>query len=414
MKHKELSGDFAEAFLTLFNDAAANSWDDIGLTDGVLQQLMIALFSPTPSRYWTSGLQSRQTDYERSQYLGLVQTLRRLENVNKEIGCIDEFFPTMVLLLIHLGFASWEMATWSHKQKSGSALDCPMWKLQNLCYRRKILTQPGPAGAEKHLGQLHRKYIYAVFCAMNYKASEIDLIKWSEIKWSAEEAELSVGDVMMKALDKQVASHRPLPQTQDALFEARHLSIKALLEIGKIDIKWTLSLNEHLRLTNAANGKRIVHIFWDPSLLWMIHGYFDDLYRWPELVELKRTYAILFSPSRTPASLLRNDASALPETDIEASDKSKSFSFGATHNEYDINESYRLLPTPPHYQVSKEKAPGGKNTMKKCPTYLQAVQMHHEAAMTTTLNEMETFETYVLFGDRLREIHFHMNKSRPR
>lgn len=414
MKHKDLLGDFAEAFPNLFNETAVNSWDDIGLTDGVLQQLIIALFSPAPSRYWTAGMQLRQSDYERSQYLGLVQTLRRLENVNTEIGCKDDFFPTMVLMLIHLGYASWEMATWSHKQKSGSALDCPMWKLQNLCYRHKILTQPGDTGIEKHHGQLHRKYIYAVFCAMNYKASEIDLIKWSEIKWSAEDAKLSVGDVMMRALDKQVASHRALSQTQDALFEASHLSIKALLEIGKIDIKWTLSLNEHLRLTNAANGKRIVHILWDPTLLWMIHGYFDDLHRWPEIIELKRTYAILFSPSRTPAPLRRNGASDLPETDLEASDKVRSFNFGATHNEYDISESYRLLPTPPYYQVSKEKTLGGKSTMKKCPSHLQAIQMHYEAAMTTTLNEMETFEIYAVFGDRLREIHFHMNKSRPR
>lgn len=413
MKHKELSGDFAKAFPNLFNETAADSWNDIGLTDGVLQQLMIALFSPTPSRYWTAGMQLNQTEYERSQYLGLVQTLRRLEKVNKEIGCTDGFFPTMVLMLIHLGYASWEMASWSHKQKSGSALDCPMWKIQNLCYRRKVLTQPGHTGDEKHLGQLHRNYIYAVFCAMNYKASEIDLIKWSEIKWTAEDAKLSVSDVMVRALDKQAASHRALSQTQDALFEARHLSIKALLEIGKIEIKWTLSLNEHLRLTNAANGKRMLHILWDPTLLWMIHGYFDDLYRWPELVELKRTYAILFSPSRTAALPDQDDAPNLPETDIEASEKSKSFNFGATHNEYDISESYRLLPTPPHYQVSKEKIPG-KNNMKKCPTYLQAIQMHHEAAMTTTLNEMETFEIYVVFGDRLREIHFHMNKSRPR
>lgn len=375
---------------------------------------MIALFSPTPSRYWTAGVQSRKTEYEMSQHLGLLQTLRRLENVTEEIGCKEDFFPTMVLMLIHLGYASWEMATWAHKQKSGSALDCPMWKLQNLCYRRKILPQPAPTGGEHNLGQLHRNYIYAVFCAMNYKAREIDLIKWSEIRWSAEDAKLSVGDVMTRALDKQVASHRALGQTQDALFEASHLSIKALLEIGKIDIKWTLSLNEHLRLTNAANGKRIVHIFWDPSLLWMIHGYFDDLYRWPELVELKRTYAILFSPSRTPASLRQKDTSDVPETDIEASDKSTSFNFGAIHNEYDINESYRLLPPPSHYQVLKEKTPGGKNTMKKCPAYLQAIQMHYEAAMTTTLNEMESFEIYILFGDRLREIHFHMNKSRPR
>ena len=69
-----------------------------------------------------------------------------------------------------------------------------------------------------------------------------------------------MGNVMMRALDKQVASHHALSQTQDALFEASHLSIKALLEIGEIEIKRTLSLNEHLRLSNEVNGEQMVQI----------------------------------------------------------------------------------------------------------------------------------------------------------
>lgn len=106
------------------------------------------------------------------------------------------------------------------------------------------------------------KYIYAVFYNTNYKATKIDWIEWSETKWSAEDADLSVGNVMMRALDKQAASHHALSQIQDALFEASHLSIRALVEIGEIDIKRRLNLNEYLRLSNEgeANGERIVQI----------------------------------------------------------------------------------------------------------------------------------------------------------
>lgn len=146
----------------------------------------------------------------------------------------------------------------------------------------------------------------------------------------------------------------------------------------------------------------------------MIHGYFNDLYQWPELVELTSTYAILFSPQRTLDLSHRKDASELPETDTEASDKRKCFNLGATHNEYDISDSYRVLPTPPKYRFSKEKTAEGKNTMNNFPACLQAIQMHYEAAMTTTLDEMKTFGIYVHSGHRIREIHLQIKKSRPR
>ncbi|MCJ1232354.1 hypothetical protein MMC14_000306 [Varicellaria rhodocarpa] len=155
--------------------------------------------------------------------------------------------------------ASWRVASWARGKRSGSGLDWPMWKLQNLCYHRRILQQP--KAHEKNLAQLHRKYIYAVFCSTNYKSNEVDLIRLCDLKRTAEDAKISVGDVMMKAVEKCINLQHALPQTTEPLFETSHLSVRALLEIGKIEIEWTLSLDEHLRLKNAANGKRALQIF---------------------------------------------------------------------------------------------------------------------------------------------------------
>ena len=381
---------------------------------------MLSLFSPTQSRYWTRGLRSTKDDYQLSQSASLWNTLQRLKNVNSQIGCKDSFLPTMVMILIHMAMASWRVASWARGKRSGSGLDWPMWKLQNLCYRRRILQQP--KAREKNLAQLHRKYIYAVFCSMNYKSNEIDLIRLCDLKWTAEDAKLSVGDVMMKAVDKRMTLQRALPQTTEPLFETSHLSVRALLGIGKIEIEWTLSLDEHLRLKNAANGKRALQIFWDPSLLWIIYGYFDDLPKWPELIELKRTYAILFHPSST----IQTRSKKLPGTtqglDLEAStdpEATKPFNFPTPLTEIDINDAYFLLPAPPSIAAQQDQSQfspltTAKATMKHAPPYTLASHLHHEAVQTTPLNAMEEFASYAVFGDRLRELQWYMDKTKPR
>ncbi|MCJ1379454.1 hypothetical protein MMC17_002555 [Xylographa soralifera] len=411
---------FSTGLLNIFPSISDHMkvWKDNGLeNDGLiwellLKDLMLALFTPTASRYWTMGLRSSQTDYQKSQFAGLMQTLQRLKSVHNKIGCKDEFVPTMIIMLIQLGLASQTMATWCHKKRSGYALDWPMWKLQNLCYRRHILKQP--KAHETHDAQHHRDLIYAVFCAMNYRGNEVELISLSETRWTAVQANRSVGDVMMDTLEKRTTLYRDQSQISEPLFEASHLSVRALLEIGKIEVKWTFSFDEHLRLKNIANGKRVVYIFWDPSLLWIVHGCFDDLHKWPELVELKRTYAILFSPSRRGQSLRQTIISGAVSTDIEATAESKQFDFYTPLKESDINESYYLLPAPSSIPLPDDRLPKASVTMKDCPSYLQATRMHHEAVLTTNLNEMEEFGSYPYFGNRLREIQWYMDKSKPR
>ncbi|MCJ1401222.1 hypothetical protein MMC11_004434 [Xylographa trunciseda] len=392
----------------------ANGLEKNGLIwELLMKDLMLALLCPTASRHWTIGMRSTQIGYHRSQFSGLMRTLQRLKNVQEKLAYTDDFVPTMIIMLTQLGIASQTMATWCHKKRSGYALDWPMWELQNLCYRHCVLQQP--KAHEAYDAQKHRKLIYAVFCAMNYREVEIELMSLSETRWTAIQGNRSVGDVMMEALEKRTTLYRDQSQISEPLFESKHLSIRALLEIGKIEVKWTFSFDEHLRLKNIANGKRVIYIFWDPSLLWIVHGCFDDLHRWPELVELKRTYAILFSPSRRGQSLRQIVApGAAVSADIEASAESKTFDFYAAPKDSDINEFYYTLPAPPSIQLPDLQHRNASLTMRDCPSYLQAMRMHHEAVLTTNLNEMEEFSSYPFFDNRLREIQWYMNKRKPR
>ncbi|MCJ1248182.1 hypothetical protein MMC30_005399 [Trapelia coarctata] len=384
-----------DAFPSLLNNAANEVWYLFALNQElVVEHLMLALFSPADSRYWTVDLQLTQKDYHLSQSFGLQQTLRRLKSVNERMG-----------------HASWTTASWSRKRESGSALEWPMWKLQNLCYRRGLL--PQPKAHEKHLAQQHRKYIHGVFCAMNYKCSEVDLITLNEVRWTAEDATRCVGDAMEQVVEKRKTSYRALTQTAEPLFEAADLSIKALLEIGKINLEWTFSADKHLRMQNTTHGKRVLFVLWDPSLLWITCGYWDDFHKWPEIMELKRTYAILFRPSRT-TSLRKMIGSDTAYVDLEASAESKTFSFAGPINEAELNESYPFLPAPPSAIMPENRKENASLTLKNCPSYYQATMLHLEAVKTSRLNEMEEFGSYPIYGDRLREIQWYMDKSRPR
>ncbi|MCJ1232355.1 hypothetical protein MMC14_000307 [Varicellaria rhodocarpa] len=108
----------------------------------------------------------------------------------------------------------------------------------------------------------------------------------------------------------------------------------------------------------------------------------------------------------------RSRGSTNPET-------TKPFNFPTPFTETDLNNTYFLLPVPPSIAAQQDQSQfspltTAKATMKEVLPYTLASLLHHEAVQTTPLNAMEEFASYAVFGDRLHEIQWYMDKTKPR
>lgn len=287
------------------------------------------------------------------------------------------------------------------------------------CYNRNILRLYGRD--PKTLRERDLRLIWAVAQAMLFFREEIPRPSLHEkrIRAPIGEFELflhSTGDDETYQLPRRSASWNEKAKT----FVTAHLSAKILRELGNVQLRWTHEFTDHLRFEQTGD-KMVLYVFWDVESIrrTRLHVKLCSKIPWKEYTELRMTYALLFQPTNS-----RGAARARRKLWPNSSDAwtyshpfSRSTTLPAEHFALarSVLDSYCCSALP---ELAKVILPPQVETiddaLKLGAPVFHEIMLHVESALRLPLSDVDSFDRYPIFQERLSALKLFLDSKKPR